>query len=354
MLRVKLSHRFAGFELAVEFAVPGGVTALFGPSGAGKSTVVRAIAGLMRCDSARISLGERVLNDGVLHVPPHRRRIGCVFQNAALFPHLTVRQNLGYGRWFAGRSGLAMDEVVDLLDLGPLLARRPGTLSGGERSRTAIGRALLSDPELLLLDEPLAALDEGRKAEILPYLERLRDGVRLPMIYVSHALPEVAQLANTLVVLEGGRVLRAGATVDLLADPGLSRALGVREAGAVLVARVARIEADGLAVLETAAGPIYLPGVRAAVGSRLSLRIPANDVILARERPVGLSALNILAARVVSLTPLDEASVMVELRLVDQTILARITRRSAAGLALQAGVDCFAILKSVAMAGPAV
>jgi molybdate transport system ATP-binding protein len=353
MLRVSLSHQFTGFDLQVDFAVPGGVTALFGHSGAGKSTVVRAIAGLMRPDKAEVTLGDRVLDGAGRRVPPHRRRIGCVFQDAALFPHLTVRQNLSYGRGFSNRPGLPFDEVVDLLDLRPLLARRPAGLSGGERSRTAIGRALLSDPDLLLLDEPLAALDEGRKADILPYLERLRDGVALPMIYVSHALPEVARLANHIVVLQAGRVLRAGPTADILSDPQLAQALGLREAGAVFTARLSRVEADGLAVMETAAGSLYLPGVRAQVGQTLRLRIPAQDVILSRDRPIGLSALNILSAEVVSLTPIDPTSVMVNLRLVDQTILARITTRSANALALTPGTPCFAILKSVAMAGSA-
>ena len=353
MLHVSLSHRFHGFELDVSFAVPGGVTALFGQSGAGKSTVVRAIAGLMRADTAKITLGDRMLDGAGRRVPPHLRRIGCVFQDPALFPHLTVRQNLSYGRRFSHRSGLNVDEVVDLLDLGPLLDRRPAGLSGGERSRTAIGRALLSDPDLLLLDEPLAALDDGRKADILPYLERLRDGVALPMIYVSHALPEVARLANHIVVLQAGKVLRSGPTADVLSDPHLSPALGLRDAGAVITARLIRVEEDGLAVLETAAGLLYLPGVRANVGQVMRLRIPAQDVILARDRPTGLSALNILAAEVVSLTPIDPTSVMVDLRLVDQTILARITTRSATALALTQGTPCFAILKSVAIAGSA-
>ncbi len=351
ILSVALSHRFDGFDLNVAFDVPGGVTALFGPSGAGKSTVVRAIAGLMRCDSARISLGSRMLDGPGHRVAPHLRRIGCVFQNAALFPHMTVRQNLRYGQRFHNGSTVSFDDVVAMLDLAPLLHRRPEGLSGGERSRTAIGRALLMDPDLLLLDEPLSALDEARKAEILPYLERLRDGTRRPMIYVSHALPEVARLANHIVVLRAGRVLRVGATEDVLSDPNLSAALGLREAGAVIAARVLRVEADGMTLLETAAGPIFLPGVTAAPGQTLRLRIPAQDVILSRDRPVGLSALNILAAQVVSLTPLDAASVMVELRLVDQTILARITHRSTAALALQPGTDCFAILKSVAIMG---
>ena len=353
MLEVSLRHRFLGFTLEVDFTVPAGVTALFGRSGAGKTTVVKAIAGLMRCDEARIVLDGRAL----VGLPSHRRQIGYVFQEPRLFPHLTVRQNLTYSRLFQRGPGLALADVVDLLGLQTLLSRRPGTLSGGEKSRVAIGRALLSSPRMLLLDEPLASLDEAHKAEILPYLERLRDEVRLPMIYVSHALPEVARLATSMVVLEGGRVIGAGPTEAVLADPHLVPAMGLKEAGAVITTRLAGYEADGLAVLETAAGCLYLPGLRAGVGQRLRLRIPAQDVILSRDRPVGLSALNILAAEVVSLTEVAGFAVLVELKLVDgdgeggQVILARITQRSARAMKLQAGVPCFAILKSMAIVG---
>ncbi len=351
MLEARLAHQVPGFRLEVDFTVPTGVTALYGRSGAGKTTVVKAIAGLIRCDAALVRLDGRVLDEGQIHVPPHRRQIGYVFQEPRLFPHLTVRQNLGYARLFHNRSEPSLDEVVDLLGLEPLLARRPGTLSGGEKSRVAIGRALLAAPRLLLLDEPLAALDEAHKAEILPWLERLRDGVRLPMVYVSHALPEVARLATSMVMLEGGRVLGSGLTEAVLADPALVPAMGLRDAGAVITARLAGYEDDGLAVLETAAGCIYLPGVAGQVGSLLRLRIPAQDVILARARPEGLSALNILVAEVVSLTEVEGAAVLVALRVGEHQILARITGRSARAMELQRGVGCFAILKSVALAG---
>ncbi len=351
MLEARLGHQFPGFQLAVEFSAPSGITALFGASGAGKTTVVKAIAGLMRCDAARIVLDGRVLDEGPVHLPAHRRRIGYVFQEPRLFPHLTVRQNLTYGRLFQRRPGLGFDEVVDLLGIAALLGRRPAKLSGGEKARVAIGRALLSAPDLLLLDEPLAALDEGLKAEILPYLERLRDEVRLPMVYVSHALPEVARLATSVVVLGGGRVLGSGLTEAVLADPALAQIMGLRDAGAVIAARVLRHEEDGLAVLDTPGGQLYLPGVGAEPGRVLRLRIPAQDVILSRQRPEGLSALNILAVEVVSLTRVAGAGVLVALRLGEQQILARITERSAKAMDLTAGVACFAILKSVAMAG---
>jgi molybdate transport system ATP-binding protein len=350
MLDVAITHRFPGFALDVAFTAPEGVTVLFGRSGAGKTTVVDAVAGLIRCDLARITLGARTLDNGRTHIAPHRRRIGYVFQDARLFPHFTVRQNLSYGRWFSRRRPLSFDDIAALLGLETLLHRRPVSLSGGEKQRVAIGRALLSDPELLLLDEPLAALDDPRKAEILPYLERLRDAVKLPMLYVSHALPEVARLATTIVVLDQGRVQRAGPATEILADPALAALIGLREAGSILIARLAATEPDGLSRLETPSGALFLPGLRAAPGTLIRLRIPAQDVILSRLRPEGLSALNILAATVLSLTPVEGAAMLVQLALGDQRILARITRRSAEALALAPGTRCHAILKTVALA----
>ena len=350
MLDVALTHRFAGFDLSVTFSAPDGITVLFGRSGAGKTSVINAVAGLIRCDAARVVLNGRVLDGDGRHMPPHRRRIGYVFQDARLFPHLTVRQNLSYGGWFRGRGRVALADVVTVLGLEGVLTRRPATLSGGEKARVAIGRALLSDPDMLLLDEPFAALDDPRKAEILPYLEGLRDAFRLPMLYVSHALPEVARLATTLVVLDQGRVLRAGPVAEVLADPDLAPVMGLRDIGALLTARLVAVEADGLSRVETAGGPLFLPGVRVAVGTMLRLRIPAQDVILSRDRPVGLSALNILAARVLALTPVEGAGVIVRLDVGGQAILARVTGRSAAALELAPGVGCFAILKTVALA----
>lgn len=357
---VALSHRFPGFTLDLAFEAPAGVTALFGRSGSGKTTVINAVAGLLHPDRGRIVADGQVLLDTATgsSLAVHRRRLGYVFQEARLFPHLTVQGNLTYGRWFQPRGGgVSFDQVVALLGLGALLQRRPGGLSGGERQRVAIGRALLSNPRLLLMDEPLAALDEPRKAEILPYIERLRDQTGVPILYVSHAMPEVARLATTLVVLEAGRILRAGPVAEVLADPDIVPALGLREVGAVLHVRLAGQDADGLTRLETAGGPLWLPRIEAPAGSALRVRIAAQDVILSRERPVGLSALNILPATVTALRLGEGPGALVQLSIGGDALLARITRRSATALDLKVGAPVFAILKSVSVAqadiGPA-
>ena len=207
-LSVALQHQFAGFSLEVAFEAEPGVTALFGRSGSGKSTVINAVAGLLQPDRGSVVNADAVLLDTAqgINLPPHKRSVGYVFQEARLFPHLTVRQNLGFGRWFSGGKGVSFDHIVTMLDIAPLLDRRPAKLSGGEKQRVAIGRALLANPRILLMDEPLAALDDARKAEILPYIEQLRDTTDIPILYVSHSLSEVARLASSIVVLEAGRV----------------------------------------------------------------------------------------------------------------------------------------------------
>ncbi len=232
---------------------------LFGRSGAGKTTIAQGVAGLLRPDAGRIVLGGEVLLDTArgICLPPHRRRLGYVFQDARLFPHMSVRQNLDYGRRLSASPPDAAEaaRIIDLLGIGALLDRRPGGLSGGERQRVALGRAILSGPRGLLMDEPLAALDEARKAEILPYIERLRDGFGLPILYVSHSVAEVARLADTVVLMEAGRVTAAGPAADLLADPGHAGAFGLRELGAVVTARVAAQEDDGLTRLDLGGTP---------------------------------------------------------------------------------------------------
>ncbi|MEM9048597.1 MAG: molybdenum ABC transporter ATP-binding protein [Pseudomonadota bacterium] len=352
-LSVRLRHPFPGLMLDVAFTAPGGVTALFGRSGAGKTSVIQAVAGLLRPREGRIALDERVFLDTKAGraLPPHRRRMGYVFQEGRLFPHLSVRRNLRYGAWFAGGAAAeTFDAVVALLGLEALLDRAPGDLSGGERQRVAIGRALLARPRMLLMDEPLAALDAARKAEILPYLERLRDEAKIPILYVSHAIEEVARLASTIVVLEAGRVAQAGPAAALLADPAAVPLLGVRDAGAVVTAIVRAHAPDGLSELALGSERLVLPGVSAMPGTPLRLRIPAQDVILATARPEGLSALNVLPATILGLQSGTGPGVMVQLQLGDTQILARVTRRSADALQLAPGRSCYAILKSVAIA----
>ena len=352
-LSVDLSHRFGGFGLEVAFAAPPGVTVLFGRSGSGKSTVINAVAGLLHPDRGRISLeGDSLLDTSArLSVPPHRRRMGYVFQDGRLFPHLNVRQNLLYGRWFAPKGpGAGFDRVVDLLGIAPLLTRRPGALSGGEKQRVAIGRAILSNPRLLLMDEPLAALDEARKAEILPYLERLRDEFRLPILYVSHSMSEVARLATTLVVLESGRVLASGPAAQVLSDSAMAPALGLREVGSLLSATMVGQDADGLSRLDTPAGPIWLPRLGAAPGAQVRLRILAQDVVVSLTRPEGISALNILPVTVLDIREGEGPGALVGLAVGPERLLARITRRSVAALGLVPGMQVHAIVKAVSVA----
>lgn len=353
-LQVDITHPFHGFQLNVTFEAPNGITALFGQSGTGKTTVVNAVSGLLRPAAGRIVLSGEVLFDARagINLPVHRRRLGYVFQDGRLFPHLSVRQNLTYGRRFAprGASGPSLDEVTGLLGLGALLDRRPGALSGGEKQRVAIGRALLSWPRMLLMDEPLAALDSARKEEILPYLERLRDRTGIPILYVSHSVAEVARLATSVVVLEAGRVARAGPAEQVLSDPGMVRQLGLREAGAVLPAEIARHHDDGLTELAVSGGRLLLPLMDKPAGSRTRVRILAHDVIVARHAPEGLSALNILPAEVLALREGSGPGVVVQMRCGDDRLLARITRRSAEALGLAPGRQVFAVIKSVSVA----
>ncbi|MBS0123476.1 molybdenum ABC transporter ATP-binding protein [Thetidibacter halocola] len=352
-LSVDLTHRFAGFSLNVAFDAPPGVTVLFGRSGSGKTSVVNAVAGLFAPEQGRIVLDKTLLFDATsrVSVPVHRRRLGYIFQEGRLFPHLTVRQNLAYGRWFAPKEANHADlgQIVDLLGIGPLLDRRPGALSGGEKQRVAIGRALLSAPRMILADEPLAALDDARKAEILPYLERLRDVMQVPMLYVTHSAAEVARLATTVVVLEGGRVIRQGGAAEVLADP-LVTPTGIRAVGAVLEARVKVHHADGLTELEAGNQSLFLPRVPQSPGSALRIRIPAQDVILARHRPDGLSALNILRGTVRHVRAGEGPGALVTLDTSAGPVLARVTRRSAQALGLVEGVEAWAIIKTVALA----
>ncbi len=346
MIELSVRHAFKGFDLEVEFTAPGGVTAILGRSGAGKTTLVRAMAGLMRVQHSRIVVGGEVLCDSAagLRVPPHRRRVGYVFQDSRLFPHLTVQANLLYG----APRGTQLAAVVDLLGIGALLSRRPAGLSGGERQRVAIGRALLSAPRLLLMDEPLASLDAQRRGEILPYLERLRDEAGLPIIYVSHAVDEIARLANTVVALDNGRVQKVGPTSEVLSDTALAAGIGPRQAGAILSGRLQCHHDDGLSEVLTEAGPLLLPRIAAPLGSSVRVRIAAQDIILSQARPQGVSALNIFPAVVTEKRQGEGPGVMLRLRVGQAHLLCRLTRRSSESLGVAVGMPCWAMIKAVA------
>lgn len=352
-LDVALRHAFPGLALEIAFSAPApGVTALFGPSGAGKSTVIAVVAGLLRPDWARIVLPGAVLADTGAGVwtPPERRRVGLVFQDARLFPHMTVLNNLRYGQRRAPPGPILLDDVVGLLGIEALLARRPATLSGGERSRVAIGRALLAQPRLLLMDEPLASLDAARRAEILPYLGRLRTALQLPILYVTHALDEVVRLADTLVLMEAGRVCAAGPLDAVLARSDLPLAFR-DDAGAILAGHVAAHHSDRRLTEVAAAGrSILVPLIASAVGTPVRLRVPAREIVLATQAPEAVSLHNILPATVTAITE-DEArhAALVGLALDGGALLARVTPDAVVRLGLRPGVPALALFKSVAV-----
>lgn len=353
MLDVEVKHRLGDFALDAQFATGPGLVALFGKSGSGKTSIVNVLAGLVRADSARIVLDDETLVDTArgVFVPRHRRRIGYVFQDARLFPHLTVRQNLLYGRFFAPSTdnGPPLDHVIDLLGIEKLLSRRPARLSGGEKQRVAIGRALLAKPRLLLMDEPLASLDEHRKAEILPYIERLRDESRVPIVYVSHSIAEVARLASSMVLLSGGKVAAAGATADVMQRLDLQPLTGRSEAGSLVEATVERHDEQfGLTTLRSRGGLWRVQQIKAAAGTPVRLRVRARDVLVARAHPDQVSALNVLQGVVAAIGVPDGPSVDVRIDCNGDALLARLTRYSVDHLGLAPGVPVFALVKSVA------
>jgi molybdate transport system ATP-binding protein len=345
---VRLRHMQGAFALDVAFeSEASGVTALFGPSGAGKTSIVHAIAGLVRPQDGRIAIGGRVLFDSGrnIDVAVEDRRIGLVFQEARLFPHMRVDDNLRFGwRRAAERASQAqIAHVVEMLGLGPLLSRHPARLSGGEKSRAALGRALLASPSLLLLDEPLAALDAARKAEILPYLERLRDEAKVPIVYVSHSADEVLRLADRVVLLDKGRVAGEGSVFDF-AGGEIGELLPAT--GAVIDTRLESHD-GGLSLLSFDGGRLAVARMAVPAGSKLRVRIRAEDVLLAREEPRQISANNVLAARIVSLREIANGQVDAHLACGRTRLVARITQASAARLALAPGQAVFAVMKSV-------
>ncbi|MBP8306517.1 MAG: molybdenum ABC transporter ATP-binding protein [Burkholderiaceae bacterium] len=359
MIEAKLALARPGFALDVSLELPArGITALFGPSGCGKTTVLRALAGLERA-RGRIAIDDEVWQDDTkgTFVPTHRRPLGYVIQEAALFPHLDVRRNLTYGlrRTGGGTACAELDQAVELLGIGALMNRRTPTLSGGERQRVAIARALATRPRLLLMDEPLAALDAARKAEILPYLERLHTQLALPIIYVTHAIDELARLADHLVLMERGHVLAAGSLTELLSRTELP--IGRQdEAGVVIEARVAEHDAAfGLSRVAFEGGSLWVGETDKVIGDAVRARVLARDVSVARQAPVQSSVVNVLPATLESLHA-DRSTALLRLAIgagqgkANPTwLLARITRRSCESLALRPGDTLFAQVKGVAL-----
>lgn len=343
-----------GFALAAEFTSAGRVTALFGRSGAGKTTLVNLIAGLLKPDAGRIALDDVVLFDATegVNLPAARRRIGYVFQEGRLFPHMSVRSNLLYGRHLTplDRQWGSLEQVVGLLGIGHLLKRRPAALSGGEKQRVAIGRALLASPRLLLMDEPLASLDQQRKEEILPYIERLRDEMHLPIVYVSHAIDEIARIADTIVVLGEGKVAAVGPVGDILARADLRTYTGQAEASAVLTARVvASDEPAGTTTLEHGAGHLTVARIAAPVGATVRFRVRARDVALAVGYPGLISIRNRLAGRVAAIHDLAPPGVEVHLDVAGERLVAAITRDATYALELGVGQPVTALIKASAL-----
>jgi molybdate transport system ATP-binding protein len=356
MLHVALNWRRSEFTLEARFtAATPGVIALFGRSGSGKTTLVNLLAGLLTPAEGEIRLDESVLLDtrAGINVPPERRRIGYVFQNARLFPHLTVAGNLAYARRRAqGAPLLAYDEVLTLLGLEGLLARRTHQLSGGERQRVALARALLSQPRLLLLDEPLASVDVARREEVLPYLEAVRDSLRIPMVYVSHQFDEVLRLATHVVLLERGAVLAQGSVEELSLSPQLQQVLGPELAGAVLEGIVTRLDEHGGADLAVGRGTLRVSLTGAALGARVRLQVLARDVILATQPVQNLSVRNALPGTVLALES-DEFGVLVRLDVGGAQVLARITPEALRALRLRPGDAAWTLFKAVSTRGHA-
>jgi molybdate transport system ATP-binding protein len=352
-LDVAVTRRLGAFTLDVAFQAPAGVTAVLGRSGAGKSTLVAAVAGLTRPDAGRITLGDAVLFDRAARVDlaVRKRRIGVVFQESRLFPHFSVRTNLMFGRRRSEAGGADFDQVVETLGISALLDRRPRSLSGGEKQRVAIGRALLSNPHALLFDEPLAALDAERKAEIMPFLETIVAGAEIPVIYVTHALEEARRLADRLVVLDAGRVTADGPVEAAVMAAGLESAADRFLDGVTVEAEIVEIDQTyQLTGLALGAHRVWVPGVIGDVGEPTRVRFLARDVALALDPPHRTSVRNALPGLVRSVKRGEGPYAIVSVDVGGAVIRAEITRRAAAELGLAPGRVVYALIKSVAVA----
>lgn len=354
MIEVSFKYQIAGATFDIDFEAPGdGVAALFGRSGSGKSTIVEAIAGGLRPDAGRIVInGVAYLDtDAGISLPIEQRRVGYVFQNSRLFPHLSVRSNLLFGfKRAKGQRFVEADHAIALLGLEDLLERRPHRLSGGERQRVAIGRAILSQPSLLLMDEPLSSLDPPRKAELLPYIERLRDDLKLPILYISHDFNEVMRLSDYLVVVDRGRVARHGPLLELASEPDLSPLIGRYEAGSVIACSI--VGHDDPSKLTTLAfGPhtISVPKIEVEPGTEVRVRLRARDVALALTEPTDTSIANRLPGRVIEMVARDGPYMDVGVDIGGTVVRSLITQASATRLGLEPGMEVWALIRIVAL-----
>lgn len=341
----------APIPLDVSFAVaPGEVLALVGHSGSGKTTILRSIAGLWRPEQARIAVQGQAWLDTAQGValPPHRRHVGVVFQSYALFPHMTAAGNVMAAMERPDRA--EAHRLLELVNLHGLAERKPAQLSGGQQQRVALARALARRPQALLLDEPFSAVDRATRERLHAEILELRAHLAMPVVLVTHDMNEAQLLADRMVVIEKGRVVGQGSTAAVMADPRALRAMGIREVAAMLPAVVVGPEDDGLTRLQTATGPLFLPGIASPPGTRLRVRIMAHEVILSRGRPEGLSAQNIVPCVVTAVRPGDGPAAMVHLAVGPDEIVARITRRAAADLALTPGETVHAVLKAMSVA----
>lgn len=335
--------------LEVEFSVqPGEILALAGPSGAGKSTVLRAIAGLWTPPQGRVQVAGHTWLDTAsgVNFPAHHRKIGAVFQSYALFPQMSAQKNIEAG----GASAQEAQRLLGLFGLSDLKDRRPHALSGGQQQRVALARALARHPDVLLLDEPFSAVDRPTREGLYQAVLNLRAELDMPVVLVTHDMEEARRLADRVVVLDKGQVLRTGSTAEVLFDPSVLRGMGLRGAGSTLTARIAEQEADGLTRLDCPAGPLFLPRIDGMIGHPVRVRIMAHDVILSLDAPAGLSALNTLPCVIDKITEGDGPGAMVHLRVGEDVLLARVTQRSVHAMELTVGQTCYAIVKSMAVA----
>jgi molybdate transport system ATP-binding protein len=352
MIDIDVEQQVGNFKLRACFTADAPVVGLFGRSGAGKSTLINAIAGVTTPRRGRVRVGDVTLFDSErrIDLSPQERRVGYVFQDALLFPHLSVEGNLLYGHHLrpAAVRFIEPHHVIDVLGLATLLERSPGALSGGEKQRVAIGRALLAQPRILLLDEPLASLDVPRRMEILDYIERLRDEFQIPIVYVSHSVAEITRLADTLVVLSAGECVGVGDVDAVMGRLDLKPYTGRFEAGTVIEATVTAHDLDfDLTTLRFAGGELIVPGLNAFIGERVRARIRARDVSLAVQRPTGLSIVNVLPGRVTAIREESGPVVDIQVAVGEALLNARITRRSRVQLDIRIDQELYALVKAV-------